>query len=237
MNINLQKINNFSELKEKTLVALTNTDNAEYTMVSGAMVSLLTYEVASIKDGQAFLKALNKNQLSSNMDMIVVSESTFKSLNIHKVDFTKEVKEAQDTNEEVVALKRKLRKADKKNRAFKAILKKHDIATNQESQELREFAKKIQRLRQRAFAVSMVDQFTENIVGFNADIIVGTNYVNEVEVIISVDRESNPFEKLPRDISVVGTSKVHPEDKFNYNTGVHLALMRAKLKLMEQILK
>ena len=30
MNINLQKINNFSELKEKTLVALTNTDNAEY---------------------------------------------------------------------------------------------------------------------------------------------------------------------------------------------------------------
>ena len=237
MNINLQKLNNFSELKEKTLVALTNTDNAEYAMVSGAMVSLLTYEVASIKDGQAFLKALNKNQLSSNMDMIVVSESTFKSLNIHKVDFTKEVKEAQDTNEEVIALKRKLRKADKKNRALKAILKKHDIATNQESQELREFAKKIQKLRQRAFAVSMVDQFTENIVGFNADIIVGTNYVNEVEVVISVDRESNPFEKLPRDITVVGTSKVHPEDKFNYNTGVHLALMRAKLKLMEQILK
>ena len=123
MNINLQKINNFSELKEKTLVALTNTDNAEYAMVSGAMVSLLTYEVASIKDGQAFLKALNKSQLSSNMDMIVVSESTFKSLNIHKVDFTKEVKEAQDTNEEVIALKRKLRKADKKNRALKAILK------------------------------------------------------------------------------------------------------------------
>ena len=110
MNINLQKINNFSELKEKTLVALTNTDYAEYAMVSGAMVSLLTYEVASIKDGQAFLKALNKNQLSSNMDMIVVSESTFKSLNIHKVDFTKEVKETQDTNEEVIALKRKLRK-------------------------------------------------------------------------------------------------------------------------------
>ena len=237
MNINLQKLNNFSELKEKTLVALTNTDYAEYAMVSGAMVSLLTYEVASIKDGQAFLKALNKNQLSSNMDMIVVSESTFKSLNIHKVDFTKEVKEAQDTNEEVIALKRKLRKADKKNRALKAILKKHDIATNQESQELREFAKKIQKLRQRAFAVSMVDQFTENIVGFNADIIVGTNYVNEVEVVISVDRESNPFEKLPRDITVVGTAKVHPEDEFNYNTGVHLALMRAKLKLMEQILK
>lgn len=232
MNINLQKLNNFSELKEKTLVALTNTDNAEYAMVSGAMVSLLTYEVVSVKDGQAFLK----NQLSSNMDMIVVSEPTFKSLNIYKVDFTKEVKESQDTNKEVIVLKRKLRKADKKNRALKAILNKHNIAINQESQELREFAKKIVKLSKRNFVLSIVDQFSENVAGYKADVLVNTNYVNEVEVVVHVDKNINPYNKLSKNITVVGTAKVHPEDEFNYNTGVNLALMRAKVKLMEQIL-
>ena len=238
MNINLQKINNFSELKEKTLVALTNTDNAEYAMVSGAMVSLLTYEVASIKDGQAFLKALNKNQLSSNMDMIVVSESTFKSLNIHKVDFTKEVKEAQDTNEEVIALKRKLRKADKKNRALKAILNKHDIATNEESQQLKEHIKKLNKLRTSS-AIIATDKLTENIFGYKATIVVGTNYSDEVEVLIYVGKKQTTIgvENLKKDICVKGVAKLHPEDEFNYNAGVQLALMRAKLKLMEQILK
>lgn len=237
MNINLQKLNNFSELKEKSLVAITNVENAKDAIMAGDLISILTYEVSTVTEEEAVLKALNNNNLSSNIDVLIISETSFKALNIHKVDFTKEVKEAQDTNKEVIALKRKLRKADKKSRAFKAILNKHDIATNQESQELREFTKKIQKLRQRAFAVSMVDQFTENIVGFNANIIVGTNYVNEVEVVISVDRESNPYNKLPRDIAVVGTAKVHPEDEFNYSTGVNLALMRAKVKLMEQILK
>ena len=237
MNINLQKLNNFSELKEKSLVAITNVENAKDAIMAGDLISILTYEVSTVTEEEAVLKALNNNNLSSNIDVLIISETSFKALNIHKVDFTKEVKEAQDTNKEVIALKRKLRKADKKNRALKAILNKHDIATNQESQELREFTKKIQKLRQRAFAVSMVDQFTENIVGFNANIIVGTNYVNEVEVVISVDRESNPYNKLPRDIAVVGTAKVHPEDEFNYSTGVNLALMRAKVKLMEQILK
>ena len=239
-NLNLKKINNIEEIKKGKIYALMNNVDLNKAIFDGKSISFRAYEAVSeveTIDGELEVKLKTVDLF----EQIIVTERVFRMLNMYEVSNTKTVAETSpaellNTTTTVVEQARHIRKLEKKVRNFKAILKKHDIATNEESQELREFAKKIQKFR-RSFACAIVDRFSENIVGFNADIIVGSNYVDEVEVIIHVDKESNPFEKLERDITVSARAIVHPEDEFNYNTGANLALMRAKVKLMEQILK
>ena len=242
MSIIFKKVNDFEEIQEGNLYAIANVENTKCAISNGDLISFLTYKVMSRSKYEALLIVNGDSPLRSDNDLVLTKDS-FKHLNIHKVELpatTKDIKdvEQKDCETVVTLLKRQLRKLNKKNKALKAILKKHNIATNEESQQLKEHIKKLNKFRTSS-AIIATDKLTENIFGYKATIIVGTNYSDEVEVLIYVGKKQTAIgvENLKKEICVKGVAKLHPEDKFNYNTGVQLALMRAKLKLMEELVK
>ena len=75
MNIILKKVNNFEDIKERSLYAITNVDNTEYAIAAGNLVSFLTY------------KAIKKTE-DEVVEILKQSKVIYE--NLYNVSFTEE---------------------------------------------------------------------------------------------------------------------------------------------------
>lgn len=218
MSIKLKKINQISDLRLNETYLLFNKDIESSIRKSNS--NTCTY-VKVIE--------INKTSFAIQMDdmakVIIQHDMLNKYLHFYTLD--------NQISNDVVNLKRKIKKLEKKNIKLNKILQKNNIQLTHEKESKNTIIKRKKKLK-------IVDAYKDNVLGYeDVLIVIKTNNTNIVEITISLEPCKNKQSNITvnEQIKIKGIATKHKDDEFNYELGKQLAYSRAINKLMERIVQ
>lgn len=218
MSIKLKKINQISDLRLNETYLLFNKDIESSIRKSNS--NTCTY-VKVIE--------INKTSFAIQMDdmakVIIQHDMLNKYLHFYTLD--------NQISNDVVNLKRKIKKIEKKNIKLNKILQKNNIQLTHEKESKNTIIKQKKKLK-------IVDAYKDNVLGYeDVLIVIKTNNTNIVEITISLEPCKNKQSNITvnEQIKIKGIATKHKDDEFNYELGKQLAYSRAINKLMERIVQ
>lgn len=218
MSIKLKKINQISDLRLNETYLLFNKDIESSIRKSNS--NTCTY-VKVIE--------INKTSFAIQMDdmakVIIQHDMLNKYLHFYTLD--------NQISNDVVNLKRKIKKLEKKNIKLNKILQKNNIQLTHEKESKNTIIKRKKKLK-------IVDVYKDNVLGYeDVLIVIKTNNTNIVEITISLEPCKNKQSNITvnEQIKIKGIATKHKDDEFNYELGKQLAYSRAINKLMERIVQ